>query len=271
MAAKPSENRYKILISHIFFDSEFGNYQVGDTSVQFARDDISRAADELGVVLPKNLGDVLYSFRHRIDLPDDILATQTDDRVWIIEMAGRAAYEFRLVKESRVVPNPLLVTTKIPDATPELIRQYALGDEQALLAILRYNRLVDTFLGITTYSLQNHLRTTTSNGAQLEIDEVYVGVDKRGGHFIIPVQAKGGSDQISVVQSSQDLKWCQERYPDLRTKLICAQFMSDERIAMFELTVEDDELKVADERHYKLVRREDLSVRDTTTYFHHGG
>lgn len=269
MSGKPSENRYKLLISHIFFDRDFGNYKDGDTSIPFVRDDLIRAATILDVQLPKNLGDVLYSFRHRIELPGDILATQDKGRVWIIESAGRAKYEFRLVKESKIFPNPNLITTKIPDATPELIRQYALGDEQALLAILRYNRLIDTFLGITTYSLQNHLRSTTSNGSQLEIDEIYVGLDRRGGHYIIPVQAKGGADQISVVQSSQDLRWCRERYPELRARLVCAQFMSDEKIAMFELELDGDELKVADERHYKLVRREVLSTSDTSSYFDH--
>src|SRR5271157_4057421 len=38
--------------------------------------------------------------------------------------------------------------------------QYKFTDEQALLAKVRYTRLIDTFLGITAYSLQNHLRTT---------------------------------------------------------------------------------------------------------------
>ena len=72
----------------------------------------------------------------------------------------------------------------IPDATPELIRAYALDDEQALLAIVRYNRLIDTFLGLTTYSLQNHLRTTVQGMGQIEIDELYIGLDKHGCHYV---------------------------------------------------------------------------------------
>ena len=63
----------------------------------------------------------------------------------------------------------------IPDGTPEIIRGYALDDEQALLAIVRYNRLIDIFLSLTTYSLQNHLRTTVLNIGQIEIDELYIG------------------------------------------------------------------------------------------------
>ena len=90
---------------------------------------------------------------------------------------------------------------KIPDATPEIISAYALNDEQALLAKVRYNRLIDLFLGITANSLQNHMRTTVKGIGQIEIDEVYVALDRRGIQYVIPVQAKGGKDQLSVVQT----------------------------------------------------------------------
>jgi hypothetical protein len=75
----------------------------------------------------------------------------------VIEGSGRAKYEFRLVAINRITPNESLLTIKIPDATPEIIATNSLSDEQALLARVRSNRLVDIFLGITAYSLQNHL------------------------------------------------------------------------------------------------------------------
>ena len=90
---------------------------------------------------------------------------------------------------NRIVPNRELVTVKIPDATPEIIAKYALSDEQALLARVRYNRLIDIFLGVTTYSLQNHLRTTVKGVGQIEIDEIYLGIDRYGAHYVMPVQA----------------------------------------------------------------------------------
>ena len=108
---------------------------------------------------------------------------------------------------TRIKPREDLITISIPDATPELIRVYALDDEQALLAIVRYNRLIDTFLGLTTYSLQNHLRTTVKRIGPIEIDELYIGLDKHGCHYVIPVQAKGGKDQIGIVQTTQDIRW----------------------------------------------------------------
>lgn len=242
-------NRYKRLIEKIFFD----HYTEGDTEVAWLRDDLEDASIALGFRIPKNLGDVVYSVRYRTPMPQSVLDTQPEGFEWIIEGTGRAKYEFRLVRLNRITPNPSLITISVPDGTPEIIRAYALDDEQALLAIVRYNRLIDIFLGLTTYSLQNHLRTTVENTGQIEIDEVYVGLDSRGCHYAIPVQAKGGNDQISVVQTKQDIGWVRQRFPGIRCRAISAQFMADGIVAMFELAVEDDMVKVVDERHYKLI------------------
>lgn len=257
-----SPNRYGALIERIFSD----RYTPGAKELEFARTDIEDAAQELEIRLPKNLGDVLYSFRFRAALPDSILATQPEGMEWVIELAGRANYRFRLVKINRIVPREDLARIDIPDATPEIIRAYALDDEQALLAIVRYNRLIDTFLSLTTYSLQNHLRTTVKGIGQIEIDELYVGIDKRGCHYVIPVQAKGGKDQIGIVQTSQDIRFVQEKFPDMRCRAIAAQFMDDEIVALFELTLQDDEIKVADEKHYRLVPARKLDQKAIRDY-----
>lgn len=254
-------NRYGSLIDKVFFD----RYKEGAKSLDFTREDIETAASALSIKLPKNLGDVLYSFRFRNALPDRIVATQPEGMEWVIELAGRALYKFSLVKANRVLPREDLVRIDIPDATPELIRAYALDDEQALLAIVRYNRLIDTFLGLTTYSLQNHLRTTVKGIGQIEIDELYVGLDKRGCHYVIPVQAKGGKDQIGIVQISQDIRFVEDKFPGMRCRAIAAQFMENDVIALFELTLQDDEIKVVEERHYRLVPAKKLdrdAIRD---------
>ena len=236
------------------------------TEFEFAREEMETFAAELDMVLPKNLGDVIYSFRFRVPLPDSILETQPEGLEWTIRGAGKARYRFRLAKATRIFPNPNLVSIAIPDATPELIRAYALGDEQALLAIVRYNRLIDTFLGLTTYSLQNHLRTTVKEIGQIEIDELYIGLDKHWCHYVIPVQAKGGSDQIGVVQIDQDLAFAAEAFSEMRCRPIAAQFMTGDVVALFELTLENDEVKVVEERHYKLVPADKLDPKAVRNY-----
>jgi len=258
-AAKPRQpNRYSQIIEQIFVSK----WEPGATEVKFERDDIKKIASELGVRLPENLGDVLYSFRFRYALPEAIANKAEAGTEWVIEMQGRSVYAFRQVPLNRIKPNPDYEAIKIPDATPEIIRQHAQGDEQALLAIVRYNRLIDIFLGLTTYSLQNHLRTTVTGRGQIEIDELYVGVDKNGRHFVIPVQAKGGTDQLSVVQAKQDIEFCAQKYPALNCLPISVQFMEGDRIAVFLLKVEGDAVKIREEKHYQLVPASEIDPRE---------
>jgi hypothetical protein len=256
-------NRYQSLIARIFAK----RYKKGKTVVPFSRDELIETAALLEIAVPKNIGDVLYSFRYRNPLPEEILATQPKGMEWVIEGSGRAEYEFRLVPINRIEPNENLITIKIPDATPEIVASNSLSDEQALLAKVRYNRLIDIFLGVTAYSLQNHLRTTVKGLGQIEIDEVYIGVDRMGCQYVIPVQAKGGSDQLSTVQAKQDIACCAEKFPNLVCRAISAQFIDDSRIAMFELQLDENSLvRTAEERHYRLVSADQISEIDMSSY-----
>ncbi|HWE46031.1 MAG TPA: hypothetical protein VG407_08375 [Caulobacteraceae bacterium] len=267
MVKSVSTNRYYALVERIFFGERFGNYRAGATEVAFARDDLERAAKELDIELPKNLGDVVYSIRYRTSMPASILETQSEGMEWVIEGVGRALYKFCLVPVNRIRPNPDLITIKIPDSTPEIISGYALNDEQALLAKVRYNRLIDVFLGVTAYSLQNHLRTTVKGVGQIEIDEIYVGVNRNGVQYVIPVQAKGGADQLSVVQTKQDLACCAEKFPSLVCRSVSAQFMDDNMIALFELSLSDGRVQIADEKHYSLVPSSSIGIEELQRYY----
>ena len=253
---------YEALIVRIFNN----HYKKRVDAFEFDRTEIETVAAELKLRLPKNLGDLIYSFRYRKTFPQEIVATETGKRQWIILPAGRSKYRFKLARLTQIVPRANLIATKIPDATPQIIAAYALTDEQALLARVRYNRLIDIFLGIATYSLQNHLRTTVKNMGQIEIDEIYVGVNKTGQQFVIPVQAKGGTDKLAVIQTTQDLAYCAERFPTLTARAISAQFMQDGIIALFELTLEDHEIKIVDERHYCLVPANSIGDDDLKRY-----
>jgi len=262
MAAPKTPNRYTRLIETIFHS----HYKPGAVEVDFERNEIESTARKLGITLPKNLGDLIYSFRFRVPLPDSIRSLVPEGKEWIIRPAGRSKYRFALVAEWSVAPNPNWSAIKVPDATPGLIEKYALSDEQALLAKLRYNRLIDIFTGVTCYSLQNHLRTTVANMGQVETDEIYVGVDRFGAHYVIPIQAKGGKDKLSVVQIEQDLALAAEKFPALVCRAIGAQFMDEGIIALFEFEVGGKGVTVRSERHYQLVPPEELSLEDMETY-----
>lgn len=101
---------------------------------------------------------------------------------------------------------------------------------------------------------------------QVETDEIYIGVDKRGVQFVFPVQAKGGKDKLNVVQIEQDVAVCAEKFPDLLARPLGAQFMSNDVIALFEFENGDEGVGIASERHYKLVPPEDVTKDDLRRY-----
>ena len=255
-------NRYVAILEDIFQT----RYRTGQREVAFEREDIVESAAKLGIDRPRNLGDLIYTFRYRRELPESILRTAPLGETWIIRSAGTSRYRFALVTDAPLVPNLNLAVTKIPDATPGIIARNAFSDEQAVLALVRYNRLIDIFLGIACYSLQNHLRTTVRGLGQVETDEIYVGLDKLGAHYVVPVQAKGGSDRLSRIQIEQDIAVCAEKLPSLICQPVGLQLLQDDVIVLFSFEQDGDDIKVVSEKHYQLVPADSVTDDDLKKY-----
>lgn len=260
-------NRYHGAIQEVFSV----NHKKGSKRVAFGRQEFDIVCDRLKIDRIKNLGDIVYSFRYRDELPEAITKTAPTNCEWIILGTGKGLYEFRLAKKGKLEPASGRLQIKIPDATPEVFKMYAAGsDEQALLTRVRYNRILDLFTGLTCYSVQNHLRTSVAGLGQIEVDEVYVGVGKNGAHFVLPCQAKSPGDQFGVVQVYQDYKYCTQQFPNAGCRPIAAQFTGDDSFAILELALsEEDEilqLVVVEERHYKLVPKDQITPADLASY-----
>ena len=259
------------LIERIFA----ARHRPGLQEVTFTRDDLISAAAALGAPRPKNLGDIVYSLRYRVPLPESIRQTAPPGREWAIFPGGNAVYTLRIVPFNLIEPRQGLRTIRLPDATPGVISKYALSDEQALLARVRYNRLLDVFTGIACYPLQSHLRTSvtipnaidgTPSSSQVETDDLYVGLDEHGAHYILPVQAKGGSDSLSVIQIWQDFRVAEQKFPGLIARPVAAQFMAQSVIALFEFDESSDQITIAREHHYSLVAPEELNSAELAAY-----
>jgi hypothetical protein len=256
------QSAYDKIIQRVFL----AHYESGAEELPFDRAELADVAEELGLALPKNLGDIIYSYRYRRELPEAVRDRAPQGKKWIIRPAGIGKYCFAAVKVVDIVPNQALVQTKVPDATPGIISMYALNDEQALLAKLRYNRLLDVFTGVACYSLQNHLRTAITGIGQVETDEIYVGLSRSGAHYVFPVQAKGERERISVVQIEQDFAMCQSKFPELICCPIAAQFMENGQIALFALEETAEGIRIAGEMHYLLVPPDQLSTEELEAY-----
>ena len=259
------------IIAKIFAD----NFRPGLHEVAFRRDELVAAAEGLGEPRPKNLGDIVYSLRYRVPLPDSVREAAPPNTEWAIFPGGNAVYVLRAVPFNLIEPRKGIRTVRLPDSTPGVIAKYAMSDEQALLARLRYNRLLDVFTGLACYPLQSHLRTSvtvenaidgTSSSSQVETDDLYVGLDEHGAHYVLPVQAKGGSDALSVIQIWQDFRVAEQKFPDLLARPIAAQFMANDEIALFEFEESDNRITIARERHYELVPPDLLTAEELLTY-----
>ena len=256
------DRKYASLIKEIFFL----RYREGVTVLPFHYEELEGMAKKLRIKLPEILGDGINANRRNVELPEAIRKTQPLGKEWVIEGRGKFQYAFRLVANSQIAPNPLLVETKVPNATPVMVSAYGFSDEQVLLAKVRYNRLLDMFLGVDAHSLQSHLRTTIARRGQVEIDEIYIATDKRGCQYILPIQAKSSCGRLSTVQTRDDIAFCIERFPGLICRSIFTQFLSEDLIAMFELTQEDGEVRVVEEKHYRLVPSDQISPADLKAY-----
>ena len=259
------------IIERIFVE----RFRPGAREVVFTRDDLIAAAQALGADRPKNLGDIVYSLRYRAPLPEIIQQEAPPRQEWAIFPGGKSIYALRTVPFNLIEPTKGLRTIRLPDSTPGVIAKYSLSDEQALLARVRYNRLLDVFTGLACYPLQSHLRTSITiqhaitgkqSNSQVETDDLYVGLDEHGAHHILPVQAKGGSDALSVIQVWQDFRVVKQKFPNLIPRPVAAQFMDRGVIALFEFDEAANEITIARQHHYELVPPEDLKDTELAAY-----
>jgi hypothetical protein len=96
------EAQYSQIIAHAFAK----RYKRGAREVVFDREEIVDAAQKLGLPRPKNIGDVVYSFRFRKAFPDSIKKTAPKGLEWILRKAGASRYRFVLGKQWSVAPDP---------------------------------------------------------------------------------------------------------------------------------------------------------------------
>lgn len=228
----------------------------------FAKDKLVQVCQELDIVI-NNVPDIPYHYRTgRSDLPDEILNTGN----WVIEGAGKGKYAFIRLKRAPYihVPDDLYVT-EIPEATPDIVLKYGGMDEQAMLTRIRYNRLVDTFLSLTAYHLQGHVRSSVQDIGQVEVDDLYVGVDTAGEWYVIPIEAKsvGPKERLGVIQIRQMTLFARQHYGDLTLRPIGIKPLDDGSYVFLEFDDETELEAISVKRYarYKL-------ARDDTREFH---
>lgn len=150
----------------------------------------------------RNIPDIKYSYDARREFPSSMVK----DGYWAICGTGKGRYELRKLTQNNLVRIPSdLLNVVVPhvtlvDNTHPLVAKVLGSDEQATLRRIEANNLIDHFLGMPSYRLQGHERTSLSCG-QIEVDEVYVASDGIS-DYVIPISGKGGdADFLSYTQA----------------------------------------------------------------------
>jgi hypothetical protein len=251
-SVEKSRNRDKVM-QRVFEK----RYTAGSSEVLFSMDDIRDAIEAVAKTRPayreRNVADVRYEYTSgRRPLPESI------DKLgpWMIQGRGKGRYALvKLGASPAISIQEDLLSILLPSATPDIVLEYAGTDEQGLLAKVNYNRLLDIFLKITCYHLQNHWRTSIKNKGQCEIDDLYVGLDINGKQFVIPVEAKCASERLSRTQVAQIIDFARDRYPKLIIRPVGVQEMRDGSMVLIEFAPASnpDDIKIKEMRRYKLV------------------
>lgn len=224
------------------------------SEIYFTKDEIVATAKKLKIEL-RNPPDVVYTFRSRRVLPLAIRKTGN----WILTPKGKGKFAFAKTARAPFVDiQDGLSHIEILNALPEIVEKYASNDEQGLLSVIRYNRLIDIFTGITCFHLQSHIRTTIAGEGQIEIDELYVGIDKNGKEFILPIEAKSPDqrDKLGWFQIANLVKYANQYFADLKCRPIAVKPIGKNMVCIIEFDDKNDYEKIGIKniKLYKLVR-----------------
>lgn len=242
---------YVPIITKIFTE----RYRKGASSVIFSLDDIRNAAVALGVSeRTRNPADVIYRMRSRTKLPQQIL----DAGFHVLRPIGRGKYAFEKATSAIFEP-PFTEPITVLDMTPLPVRRLlpltlAEMDEQALLAVASYCRVLDHLTGMTIYRLRSHVRKSVPGIGQAELDAIDVGIAASDEELpvVFPIEAKALADALNRVQILNMVHYARHYFPGLTVRPLALKVdeASVLHVMEFNCPVKASELKILKSASY---------------------
>lgn len=229
----------------------------GQEELFFTQDEVVEVARNLGIPL-RNPPDLVYTYRSRSELPMSI----REKGNWVIVSKGKGKFAFVKTHRSPFIEiQEGLLPIAIPNALPEIVEKHTASDEQALISAVRYNRLVDIFTDVTCFHIQSHVRTTIEGEGQIEIDELYVGIDADGNEYVLPLEAKSAHERekLGWMQIANMVKYSRQSFPGLRCKPIAAKRGGPNQVYLIEFSdgIGSEKLGIVQMKLYQFVRESD--------------
>jgi hypothetical protein len=195
--------------------------------------------------------------RSRTILPAEILELG----FYVLRQVGRGQYRLEQAS-STIIDLPITEPVEALDLTPLPVRRLlpedlAEVDEQALLTVVSYCRLLDHFTGLQIFRLRSHVRKSVTGIGQAELDELDVGVALREDEVpvVVPIEAKAVADPVNRVQIAAMTAFCEDYFPghEIRPIAIKVDTVGLVHLLEFNVTKEPRELIVSRSACYRLV------------------
>lgn len=238
---------YDLVIEAVFFKQ----WRKGLAEVPFSKDDLMDAAKMLGLRI-KNPSDILYTYRSRKQLPSRLL----QEGHWVISARGAGSYAFVRVDREPIIEIPSqLKAYPVPYAVPEIVAANIAADEQGVLTIVRYNRLLDIFTELACFHIQSHMRTQVPGHGQVEVDDLYLGLDKDGRGFVVPIEAKASAGTLGLDKAVNLSLFARFKYPKLvcRPVAVVRETLTTFALVEFEAAINISQVEIREMRRYTLV------------------
>jgi hypothetical protein len=93
-------------------------------------------------------------------------------------------------------------------------------DEQAILAVASYCRVLDHLTGMTIYRLRSHVRKSVPGIGQAELDAIDVGIASSDDEVpvVFPIEAKALADALNRVQILNMVHYAKHYFPGLTVR-----------------------------------------------------
>jgi hypothetical protein len=129
-------------------------------------------------------------------------------------------------------------------------------DEQAVLTVASYCKLIDHFTGLQVYRLRSHVRKSVPGVGQAELDAIDVGVALRDDEMpiIFPIEAKAAADALNRVQVFNMVQYSRHYFPDMVIRPLAIKVDYDSVLHLMEFNAagKASELKITRSASYVL-------------------
>ena len=177
--------------------------------------------------------------RSRTKLPAEIL----EKGFHVLRAIGRGQYQFERATTG-IFEVPASEPTAAVDLTPMPVRRLlpetmAEMDEQALLTVVSYCNLLESFTGMKVFRLRSHVRKSVPGVGQAELDAIDVGISSAEDEVpvIFPIEAKAAADALNRVQIHNMLRYAQHYFPGLQVRPLAVKVDYQSVVHLLEFNV----------------------------------